>query len=505
MFAQRMEMSQPVSADDAVQSSPELPAEMPLGPVPRRRRTLLGTAVRWGGMLLLVGLVSAVLLTSIDWSGLRPRQPALFPTQHSKPANSEGTTGAKAAPPTYGKAILAVEKSVALLEADGPGGLQGVGSGIVLSRDGLIATNYHVASEITTGVARFRDGSVYDIAGYAALDADNDLAILRLKEASSLSAAALAGDEEARPLAEVVAMGHPRGLTFSLFDGRISRAVRTSELPPPSQQFVRTLAGSRQNHLWIQHTANLSEGNSGGPLVNERGEVLGINTWVDRQSGFSYALDISALRALRKHPLGETAPLEHFASQEARRKSLLWRTSAQQLAQLQEQAQAMQFRPGSGADYAILQKLAWGVTVANQPDLFAAGESLNERLAELVKQADRVTAQLRRQKWNDAGQITLLNEYAAAVIVRPATGVIFFGTMERHVEGDGRRAAIVRLAGFEQRVLIPLEGNLQPPPCRFPVPDLGRQLRWEDGELWRESPATHDCPGDYRSGYPDAG
>jgi hypothetical protein len=71
---------------------------------------------------------------------------------------------------------------------------------------------------------------------------------------------------------------------FSPFDGKISRLIHTSQLSAATQKFVRELTGSQRDHRWNQHTANLSDGNSGGPLVAENGEVLGINTWVDRQT-----------------------------------------------------------------------------------------------------------------------------------------------------------------------------------------------------------------------------
>ena len=95
----------------------------------------------------------------------------------------------------------------------------------------------------------------------------------------------------------------------------------------------------------------------------------------------------------------------------------------------------------------------------------AASDSLNDKLMELAKEADLITAQLRREKWNDVGHITLLNEYAAPMIHRAATGVVFFGTVERLVEGDGKRALIVRLAGFDDRVLLPLGAKLHVPPA----------------------------------------
>jgi hypothetical protein len=275
---------------------------------------------------------------------------------------------------------------------------------------------------------------------------------------------------------------------FALHDGIVSRRIRTSQLSAVSQKFVRALTGSTQDHDWIQHTAVLSEGNSGGPLVNQRGEVLGINTWVDRQGGYGYALDAAAIVALQKKPLTELAPLEAHATPEARRKSLSLNTSAQQLKSLFEQAQAMHWQPSSGQDYAVLQKIAWMVTVANQPEVAASSDELNKRLAELAKQADAVTAQLRKEKWNDIGHVTILNEYAAVAIARSATGVIFFGTAVRQVEGNGQRALLVKLAGFEQTVLIPVGSKLHVPAAGaqcliLGINDKGETVRFGDNPL----------------------
>ncbi|MCE9527526.1 MAG: serine protease, partial [Planctomycetales bacterium] len=450
------------------------------------RRTLLGTSIRAIAVLLVLLLLGLVAWRNINWDR--------FLTQRKKPAIAEAVAE-KTSPAEPNKAVvspnaavLEAQKSVVLLQADGPGGLVGVGAGIVIDPNGLVATSYHLSSDLTAGVARFQDGRVFAIAGYAAVDPDNDLAILQLEKASGLPTAKLKSDEGLRPLTTVFAIGHPRGVEFALHDGKVSRRIRTSQLSAMSQRFIRALAGSGPDHVWIQHTAVLSEGNSGGPLVNEQGEVLGINTWVDRQGGFGYALDVTSLLDLQKKQFPQVAPLEAYATQEARRKSLLLASSAKKLQTLFDEAQSMGWRPKNGSDYALLQKIAWMVTIANQPNVAAAGDELNERLAELAKQADVVTAQLRREKWNDIGQITLLNEYAAAAIPRPATGVVFFGTVERLVEGSGQRALLVRLAGFEQRVLIPLGSKLHVPPSSsqcfiLGINDQGKTVSYGDNPL----------------------
>ena len=460
---------------------------MPQPAAARPRRTLLGTSIRAFCAFVIVMLIGFVVWANIDWDWFRPRRkvPAAPPvvTETKKPAEA-----VKAAPAPPNAAILETQKSVVLLQADGPGGLVGVGAGIVIDPSGLVATSYHLSSDLTSGMARFQDCRVFGIAGYAAVDPANDLAILQLEKAFEVPVAKMKSDPGLQPLTNVVAIGHPRGVEFALHDGKVSRRINTSQLSPLSQRFVRALTSSSQDHDWIQHTAVLSEGNSGGPLVNERGEVLGINTWVDRQGGYGYALDVAALIALQEKPLAKVAPLEAYATQEARRKSLVLSTSAKQLQILFEQAQAMHWRPNSGQDYAVLQKIAWMVTVANQPEVAAAGDELNERLAELAKQADIVTAQLRREKWNDVGQITILNEYAAVAIPRPATGVVFFGTALRQVEGNGKRALLVKLAGFEQTVLIPMGSKLHVPPpgaqCLIlGINDQGKTVSYGDNPL----------------------
>ena len=449
-------MSNPLTPTDVRSTAPAQRALV------RPRRTILGTSIRAFCVFVVMLMLGLVAWANIDWDWLwRRRKELIVPASVAE--KKTPAVSMEAAAGLSNAAILKAQKSVVLLQADGPGGLVGVGAGVVIDPSGLVATSYHLSSDLTSGVARFQDGRVFAIAGYAAVDPENDLAILQLDNASGLPAARLNSNPRLQPLASVVAIGHPRGVEFALHDGKVSRRIRTSQLSDLSQRFIRALAGPGPDHDWIQHTAVLSDGNSGGPLVNEQGEVLGINTWVDRQGGFGYAIDVAALIALQERQLEEVAPLEAHATQEARRKSLVLHTSAEQLEMLYEQAQAMRWRPQNGRDYAVLQKIAWMVTLANQPEVAAGGDELNERLAELAKQADIVTAQLRREKWNDIGQITILNEYSAVAIPRPATGVVFFGTVLRQVEGGGKRALLVKLAGFEQTVLIPQGSKLHVP------------------------------------------
>jgi S1-C subfamily serine protease len=451
----------------------------------RPSRTLRGWLFRIGPMAAVAGLAIWVVVTNVNWDRGQRRPDVTVPI-----TAQDGSAGAVsiAKEPGWASALAQIEPCVVRMEVDGPSGLEVIGSGVVVDASGLVATNLHVAAKMTRGVARFQGGAVYEIAGYAAVDAASDLAILKLRAATELPAVELAKGAP-QPLTPIFAIGHPRGVEFSPSDGKVSRLVKTSQLPAATQAFVRELTGSQSDHRWIQHTANLSDGNSGGPLVDERGQVVGLNTWVDRQSGFGYALPAEQIAALLSAPLAEPEPLESHATSEARLQSAVWQTTAQELESLHQEALAMRWRPTTRREYARLQQLAFGITLANQPGKFGDHAALGERFDELVRAADRIVARLRQEKWSDPGQILLLNEFAATEASRPLAGLIFFGTTERIVAGpSGGRAAIVVLAGFEQRLLVPLESELSAPAAGsqcliLGVNDRGRTVQYGDNPL----------------------
>jgi hypothetical protein len=310
-----------------------------------------------------------------------------------------------------------------------------------------------------------------------------------LKEPPSSLAVVRVAEQETEQLTPIVAWGHPQGIEFAAYDGRVSRLVKSSELPAPLQKFVRELTSSDSEQTWIQHTAKLSEGNSGGPLANERGEVIGINVWIDRQSDYGYALPITALQALQANRFAEVQPLERFALAEARVRDATWQTSAKKLKELTDEARAAKWQVHERADYERLQHIAWAVTLANMPEHFTAKTALGDRLNELVKEADRVAAQLHARRWNDGGQFIVLNEFAEKEVVRPGAGVMFFGSVQRIVTGKkNERALLVQLAGFEQMLLVPLADQLSGPEvgsqCLFVgVNDRGRVVRYGDNPL----------------------
>lgn len=391
--------------------------------------------------------------------------------------------------PLLARLLDKLEDAVVKIESGAEGDLSGLGSGFVVDKRGLVATNYHVVANATTARVRFKSGAAYEVAGYAAIDTDLDLAILSLHQPPArLEPLTLAADRDPVRLSPVVAIGHPRGVEFSPFDGKVSRILTTSQLPASSQRFLHQLISGKADHRWIQHTAKISEGNSGGPLLDERGQVIGINTWVDRQAHFGYALHVRHLRELLESGGPQIEPLRKYARKDARVADLLQRLTSERLEQLLADAEARQWRPQSADDYEVLQLLAWAVTVVNLPDTLARGR-IDDRLDSLGRVTERIVQRLAQQKWDAVGQITLINDHALAQIDRPMEGVFLFGVVERTVEGDaGERGALVKVAGSDQMLFLPLDDQLA-----VPAPGLqclllgvnydGHRVRYGDNPL----------------------
>jgi putative serine protease PepD len=161
---------------------------------------------------------------------------------------------------------------------------EGVGSGVVLSADGRILTNDHVVAGATAVTVTLSDGRTVD-ARVLGTDPSSDLALVQAEGVSGLTPATF-GDSDAVAVGdEVIAIGSPGGLRGTVTTGIVSALDREVTVPDEEQgqqspsPFGRGQArGATTSYQAIQTDAAINQGNSGGPLFNAEGEVVGINS-----------------------------------------------------------------------------------------------------------------------------------------------------------------------------------------------------------------------------------
>lgn len=160
---------------------------------------------------------------------------------------------------------------------------KGLGSGVIVRRTGdilYVLTNNHVAGEATKISVKLNDGRVFD-AKLVGSDSRMDIALVSFESKDKEIPVAILGDSDAVKTGDIcLAMGAPLGYSQSVTQGIVSAKGRSG-------------SGIGNINDFIQTDAAINQGNSGGPLVNIYGEVIGINTWIASQSGGSQGLGFS--------------------------------------------------------------------------------------------------------------------------------------------------------------------------------------------------------------------
>jgi serine protease Do len=180
----------------------------------------------------------------------------------------------------------------------------GAGTGMIVGSDGYIMTNKHVIEGATTVSVYLTDGTSYDKVRIIGTDPLNDLAFLKIDNASNLPAVELGDSTSIRVGQSVVAIGNSLGQ----YQNTVTSGIISGVGRPISAQSGDTV--ENLNDL-IQTDAAINPGNSGGPLLNLQGQVIGINTAIAQDAqGIGFAIPISAAKGMLKGVLAGKA-VEH--------------------------------------------------------------------------------------------------------------------------------------------------------------------------------------------------
>jgi len=179
------------------------------------------------------------------------------------------------------------------------------GTGIIVSSDGYILTNKHVIEDATSISVVLDDGTTYSDVELVATDPLNDVAYLKIKNVSDLTPATLGDSKTISVGQQVIAIGNALGeYQNTVTSGIISGTGRSVTASDSSGYNVETL-----NDM-IQTDAAINSGNSGGPLVNAAGEVIGINTATSSTAeNMGFAIPISSVKGMLSQ-LTETGKAE---------------------------------------------------------------------------------------------------------------------------------------------------------------------------------------------------
>ena len=260
------------------------PQQSPVNPlfqqqVPQQRKPKRGgrVAVMVSATALaaaVIGGFSGAAITGFDSASTTTANTATIAA--AQPVSSTGITDVSAIAAKVLPSVVQVNVTLAQGEA--------IGSGVILSSDGRILTNAHVVDGARGDVTiTLSDGTKYQ-ASVVGADTKADIAVLQAKNASGLTAATLGDSSKLAVGAEVVAIGSPGGLQNTVTSGIVSALNRNlSDIGGGQQQqspYSRTAnqSANSPSYTAIQTDASINQGNSGGPLVNAAGEVIGINS-----------------------------------------------------------------------------------------------------------------------------------------------------------------------------------------------------------------------------------
>jgi S1-C subfamily serine protease len=250
------------------------------------------------GWIFATGLLSLVL-TVVDVAG-----PQSAPPRKDIPTIAKAANGA----------------IVSIITSDKDGKPLAQGTGFLVSTDGRIVTNYHVIEGASSAIVKLPDGAFYDVDGVVAFDKARDLAVIKA-HGQSFHVLTLGNSDRVQVGEEIVAIGSPLSLESTVSSGIVS-GIRTIETPnaaasqiqlPPGYEDAKPVKGPPATSYakYLQITAPISPGSSGGPLFNMAGEVVGVTTlYLEGGENLNFAIPINDAKLL----LSADSKVQDFAS-----------------------------------------------------------------------------------------------------------------------------------------------------------------------------------------------
>ncbi|MBU2044913.1 MAG: trypsin-like peptidase domain-containing protein [Candidatus Omnitrophica bacterium] len=195
--------------------------------------------------------------------------------------SSENHTRPKLLDKNPAEVFQEVSPAIVVIHAQLPDGTS-QGSGFVVNSSGVIATNFHVVGGAEEIEVKFKNGKTYPVTGIIDYDVERDICVLKI-DAYGLTTASLGNANQLEPGSKVFVIGAPLGLEYSITDGLYS--------------------GKRKdlNRDVLQFSAPISPGNSGGPLLDPQGKVVGITTFIKPAGqNLNFAIPINEVKKFFK-------------------------------------------------------------------------------------------------------------------------------------------------------------------------------------------------------------
>ena len=262
------------------------------------RRTILHRIVPVAAAVALGGGAGAAIYAAVSGGSPSRSVTTVVPAQPASKTQTVSSLGRLYADVTPGVVdITVVSSSSGTFQFGGSQETQAEGTGFVYDTSGDIITNAHVVDGATSIKVRFKSGKTVS-ATLVGEDQSTDTAVVKVDvPASDLHPLRIGSSANVQPGEEVVAIGSPFGLAETMTAGIVSAVDRTITAP---NNF--SISGA------IQTDAPINHGNSGGPLLNTNGEVIGVNAQIDSDSGgndgVGFALPIDTVKAVADTLIG---------------------------------------------------------------------------------------------------------------------------------------------------------------------------------------------------------